>query len=191
MANCTAAGSFSLSENRRNTRLPFPQKCLRSSLPVSSTTEKLSSDLVVGPTGSHVDQQNLSGQANHTCLVQGSGEIQTKQTILAKRPRSNNFTNHFCHSESTSFQVRRLCKFGPLPGVRRYRDHRVKRCDHVFPIFCRKYLLSPKTTMFYSLAGQGLDETCSSSFSQVNRRLQFDCSWKKEQPQPNSSSLQS
>ncbi len=38
--------------------------------------QNLSSDLAVGPTGSHVDQQNLISQANHTCPVQGSGEIQ-------------------------------------------------------------------------------------------------------------------
>ena len=47
--------------------------------------EKLSSDLAVGPTGSHVDQQNLISQANHTCPVQGSGGIPTKQVIRAKR----------------------------------------------------------------------------------------------------------
>ena len=56
--------------------------------------EKLSSDLAAGPTGFHVDQQNLISQANHTCPVQGSGEIPTKQVhkavvILAKRPRSD------------------------------------------------------------------------------------------------------
>ena len=50
--------------------------------------EKLSSDLAAGTTGSHVDQQNLISQANHTCPVQGLGEIPTKQVILANRPRS-------------------------------------------------------------------------------------------------------
>ena len=46
--------------------------------------EKLSSDLAVGPTGSQVDQQNLISQASHTCPVQGSGEIPTKQVIWAR-----------------------------------------------------------------------------------------------------------
>ena len=62
--------------------------CLRSSLPISSTTKNWAV-IWRGPTGSHVDQQNLIGQANHTCPVQGSGEIPTKQMILAKRPRSD------------------------------------------------------------------------------------------------------